>query len=103
MDKLIKKRKLNNQKIDTIDILCWSNQIIQGIDFLHRNGIIHRDLKPSNIFIDGKSLVLGDLGLAKSLEDLKRSRTYSCTLFYASPEIRLYFVRTSGIKKGFRW
>ena len=48
---------------------------------------MHRDLKPANIFIDGKSLVLGDLGLAKSLEDLERSRTYSCTLFYASPEV----------------
>ena len=87
MEKLIKERKLNNEKIDTIDILFWSNQIIQGIDFLHSNGIVHRDLKPSNIFINGKSLVIGDLGLAKSLKDLERSRTYSCTVFYASPEI----------------
>ena len=89
MDKFIQKRKLNNEKIDTIDILCWSKQILQGIDFLHsqKPAITHRDLKPANIFIDGDSLVLGDLGLAKSLEDLKRSRTYSCTYFYASPEL----------------
>ena len=87
MDKLINKRKLNNEKIDSLDILRWSKQILQGIDFLHSENITHRDLKPANIFIYGDSLVLGDLGLAKSLEDLKRSRTYSCTFFYASPEL----------------
>ena len=32
-------------------------------------------------------MVLGDLGLAKSLKDLERSRTFSCTLTYASPEV----------------
>jgi NIMA (never in mitosis gene a)-related kinase len=48
---------------------------------------MHRDLKPGNIFIYGTSLVIGDLGIAKSIEELKRSKTFSCTLFYASPEV----------------
>ena len=87
LDQFIKERKLTNEKLDTIDILYWTKQILQGIDFLHNNNIMHRDLKPGNIFLNGGSLVLGDLGLAKSIEDLKRSRTYSCTLFYASPEV----------------
>lgn len=67
--------------------MFWLKQILEGLDFLHSNNIIHRDLKPSNIFINGGSLVLGDLGLAKSLEGLKKSKTFSCTLFYASPEV----------------
>ena len=87
MDKFIQKRKENNKKIDTIDILFWSKQILQGIDFLHSNKIVHRDLKPSNIFLNGDSLVIGDLGIAKSVEQLKLSKTFSCTLFYASPEV----------------
>ena len=67
--------------------MYWSKQILKGLDYLHRNGIIHRDLKPGNIFIYGGSLVIGDLGIAKSIEDLKKSKTFSCTLFYASPEV----------------
>ena len=70
-----------------IDILCWSNQILQGIDYLHSNGITHRNLKPANIFIDGKSLVLGHLGLAKSTRELKSSQNYFANLSYASPEV----------------
>jgi serine/threonine protein kinase len=31
--------------------------------------------------------VLGDLGLAKSIEELKSSKTFRGTLFYASPEV----------------
>ena len=87
MDRFIKERKRKNEKLDTIDILFWLKQILQGIDYLHSNKIIHRDLKPSNIFINGKSLVIGDLGIAKTLEDLKRTKTFTCTLLYASPEV----------------
>ena len=54
---------------------------------MHSNNIIHRDLKPGNIFINGTSLVIGDLGLAKSLEELEKSKTFSGTLAYASPEV----------------
>jgi serine/threonine protein kinase len=73
--------------LNKIEILFWSKQIINGLDFLHGNKIVHRDLRPSNIFFDGKSLVLGELGLAKSMEELRRSRTFLCTLIYASPEV----------------
>ena len=51
---------------------------------MHTNHIIHRDLKPANIFINGTSLVLGDLGIAKTLEDLKKSKR---SLNYSSPEV----------------
>lgn len=33
------------------------NQLLSGIQFLHRNGIVHRDLKPSNILISPSRLI----------------------------------------------
>jgi len=35
-----------------------------GLDIIHRNGFIHRDLKPENIFIVGRTVKIGDFGLA---------------------------------------
>ena len=29
-------------------------QIIEGLEFIHRKNICHRDLKPDNIFLDDK-------------------------------------------------
>ena len=87
MDQLIKKRKQKNKKLSTLYVLCWSKQILQGIGYLHRNGILHRDLKPSNIFLDGCSVVIGDLGLAKSTGESKSSTNFHGTLPYSSPEV----------------
>ena len=33
LDKFIQKRKQKNEKIETIDILVWLRQILQGIDY----------------------------------------------------------------------
>jgi len=40
-------------------------RILDCIDQLHDQGIFHRDIKPENFLVDGETIVVSDLGLAK--------------------------------------
>lgn len=41
------------------------NQILKGVDYIHKMRIIHRDLKIGNVLIDGNmQMKIGDFGLA---------------------------------------
>merc|ERR1719397_996747 len=70
-------------------------QVIQGVDYLHRQGIMHRDLKLGNILMASPfHLKLGDFGLSKVFnpveEPLKkklvRTNTNVGTQFMKAPE-----------------
>lgn len=49
----------------------WCRQILNGLEFLHKNKIIHRDIKCDNIFINGTAgdLRIGDLGLSTRIAE----------------------------------
>ena len=50
-------------------ILRYTQQILQGLSYLHSMGIIHRDLKGANLLVDntGHHLRIGDFGAAACL------------------------------------
>jgi tRNA A-37 threonylcarbamoyl transferase component Bud32 len=79
--------------------LALTAQVLEILDFAHRNGVIHRDLKPANILIEdraGHELVrIVDFGIAKVLRDsgspesegtITRPGHMCGTVGYAAPE-----------------
>lgn len=46
LDGLIQRYKIENKKLEIIEILFYLYQILSGLNHLHQNNIVHRDLKP---------------------------------------------------------
>ncbi|KAF7323467.1 Protein kinase domain-containing protein [Mycena chlorophos] len=62
------------------------NEILDAVEFLHRNSIYHRDIKPENILCDehGFNIRLADFGLASQVDF---TNEFGCgSRFYMSPE-----------------
>ena len=63
-------------------------QIAAGLEYAHGRGIVHRDIKSGNLFwTNDKVLKIMDFGLAKMIEEVRRSTTViGGTPYYMAPE-----------------
>ena len=87
---LIKSKKGLN--FDEKTIWKYFIQMCIGISHLHNHQIsgvkiVHRDLTPLNIFLHDNNIKIGDLGLAKKLNQFSYAKSIVGTPYYLSPEL----------------
>jgi hypothetical protein len=74
--------------------IAFLQDLVAGIVYLHvEKHVVHRDLKPANIFIksdvhhNGRAtLILGDVGLAKTVAGTKKNVSAAGTPLYLAPD-----------------
>ena len=80
----------NQLKLQPQHLKSLSQQMLQGLAYLHFKSIIHRDLKASNILVNSQGqLKLADFGLAR-FYNKRRRLDYTnrvITLWYRPPEL----------------
>jgi len=79
-------------------IKCLVKQLLQGVEYMHRNYVFHRDLKTSNLLYqnEGGILKICDFGLARRYSEPVTNYTgLVCTLWYRAPELLLGFKQYS--------
>ena len=75
-------------RLSSRDTILMGQQISEGLAYAHERGVVHRDIKPGNLFYTtDRRIVIMDFGLAKMLEDLRRTATVvGGTPYYMAPE-----------------
>jgi tRNA A-37 threonylcarbamoyl transferase component Bud32 len=77
-----------NERFTTADIVRIMSQILDALDYSHRQGVIHRDIKPANIILlaDG-AVKVADFGIAHiETSNMTQVGTTLGTPAYMSPE-----------------
>ncbi|KAH7438302.1 hypothetical protein KP509_04G009300 [Ceratopteris richardii] len=72
-------------------IRMYSRQLLQGLEYLHKNGIMHRDIKGANILVDNKGCIkLADFGASKQVVELvtmSGAKSMKGTPYWMAPEV----------------
>ena len=76
---------MNVHNVEMKELFGYSQNIVDGMEYLTHNKIIHRDLAARNILVaDQETVKISDFGLAR---EAKENDFYVC-LLYTSPSPR---------------
>jgi len=83
---------------DEIVVSRYSQQILDGLHYLHSYRIVHRDIKGANILIDSSGVIkLADFGASKQVADLVYRGNGHVSLrgtpYWMAPEVSVLFDR----------
>lgn len=60
---------VNKSKVEEIEAWFIFQQIISGIDYIHKLNVVHRDMKPENLLLeDDKKIKIVDFGLSNTFK-----------------------------------
>ncbi len=82
-------RWADQHKLDLRQRVVLFLQVLDAVQYAHRNLVVHRDLKPSNLLVtEAGQVKLLDFGIARHLQDagLTATSDRALTLEYAAPE-----------------
>ena len=85
----LSKRMEKGERFDSKLMQQWWNQLVDTLEYTHREKVVHRDIKPSNLFLTDKGEIkLLDFGIAKIKDSIVISKTGMRigTPMYMSPE-----------------
>ena len=78
--------RLGGQPMPTREAVGLALGILAGLEHLHRLNIVHRDLKPENILLQHGDPRITDFGISRFATRSAKTRHYSGTLQYLSPD-----------------
>jgi 5'-AMP-activated protein kinase catalytic alpha subunit len=71
-----------------VEAASFMQQILSGVEYIHKNGIVHRDLKPENLLLDQqKNIKIVDFGLSNQYKPGEKLKTACGSPCYAAPEM----------------
>jgi 5'-AMP-activated protein kinase catalytic alpha subunit len=76
------------QKIKEVEASKFFQQIIDGVQYIHKLNVVHRDLKPENLLLDDKmNIKIVDFGLSNLYSPGQLLKTACGSPCYAAPEM----------------
>ena len=82
-DHIVKNKRLND-----FEAAMFLQQILSGIEYVHKLNIVHRDLKPENLLLDSHMRIkIVDFGLSNTYRTGEYLKTACGSPCYAAPEM----------------
>ncbi|CAG9312199.1 unnamed protein product [Blepharisma stoltei] len=77
-----------HNRVEEYEACVIFQQILAGVEYLHKINIVHRDLKPENLLLDKKNQIkLADFGLSNTYKPGQLLKTACGSPCYAAPEM----------------